>query len=143
MIERLEKLYSFNGLTMIASTLGTMSGEGHTGKEFRAIFFTEHVEHHACHAAFAVVLMAFHPGIVVAIGDRALADVEAQKFRATLDGEIDIRIFQACLPCHDQRDCQGYAGSVHHAVTKKSSIGFGESMAPRADVALAFRCLKC
>ena len=41
--------------------------------------FAEQVEHDGGHPALAVVLVGLDPGVVVAVGDRPLADVEAKQ----------------------------------------------------------------
>ena len=51
----------------------------------------------AGHAALAVVLVGLRPRVVIAVGHRTLADVEAQELGAALDGEIEGGILESGL----------------------------------------------
>ena len=87
--------------------------------------------------------MSFDPWMMVSVGDRALVDVETHQAYAAFDGEVHGRILHARLPCQHQRDREGYARGVHHAVAVEASVGLGELVPPRAYGALAAGGLQC
>ncbi len=92
---------------------------------------SEQVEHDRGHPALAVVLVGLDPGVVVAVGNRPLADVEAQQPGAALDRPVHRRILHPGLAGQDQRDGQRQARGVHHPVAAEPPVGTRRSGGPR------------
>ena len=80
----------------------SVGGDAHAREEFRAFRFTEQVEQHGGHSALAVVLVVFDPGMMVAVGNSAFADVKAEQRGTAIDRLIEGGILYARLPGHDQ-----------------------------------------
>ena len=74
---------------------------------------------------------------MVAVGDRALADIPLQKPLAAGDRPVEIGGGDARLPGDHQREREHEPGLVHAAVAVEIALGAGEGVAPGADAALA------
>ncbi len=124
---------------MFQKFLRTVGGQAHPREILRALVLTHQVEKDGSHAAFAVVLVGLDPGIMVAVRNRALADVKPQQFGAAFDGLANLRVLHARGARHHQRGGERHAWRVHHAVADEASVRPGELVPPRADNALAIR----
>ena len=113
-----------------------MRSDAHAREELRAFRFTEQVEQYGGHSALAVVLVVLNPGMMVAVGNRAFADVKAQQLGTALNRQIQGRVFHARLASHHQRNRQRQTGGVHHPVAAETAVGPSEPVAPRTDRAL-------
>ena len=116
--------------------LRSVGGDAHAGEELRAFRLAQQVEQDGGHSALAVVFVGLNPRVMVAVGNRAFADVESQQAGAEFDGAGHLRVFHARLAGQHQRNGQRHSRRVHHPVAAESAVGYREPMAPRADRAL-------
>ena len=120
----------------------TVGRHAHAREECRGLRIAEQVEEHRGHPALAVVVVILDPRMMVAIRDRALSGVEAQEFRAALDRQVQRRVLHTRFPRQHQRDGQGNARRVHHAVAAEPPAGDREPVPPGAHRALPVRHLQ-
>jgi hypothetical protein len=111
-------------------------------EEARRAGVAEQVERHGRLRVLAVVVVQVPERRVVAVGDRALADEEAEERGGPLDRRADLRIADAAFLGEHEPEHATEAGLVHGAVTAeagKSLLELDHAVAPRADGALAAR----
>ena len=120
-----------------------MRGDAHTREKLRAFRLAQQVEENRGHSTLAVVLVGLNPRVVVAIGNRTLADVKAQQFRTAFNGEIHRRFFHAGFAGQHQRNGQRHSRRVHHPIAAESPIGSRETVTPGAHRALAAGRFQC
>lgn len=94
------------------------------------------VEHHGRNAVLAVVAVV-GAGVVVAVGDRALVDVELEEPRATLDGVDDLLVLHAALFAQDHRQLADQARLVQRPIAPERAMKLpaGGQNGQRADLA--------
>ena len=84
--------------------LGAVRGDAHAREVRGGLGVAEQVEQQRGDAVLAVVVVRLDPRMVVAVGDAALADVEADQPRALLDRRVERRIVDARLARQDEGD---------------------------------------
>ena len=87
---------------MSAVALGTVGGQAHSREIAGGLRFIQQVEKHGGHAVFAIVIVAFDPRRMIAIGYRSLARIKPEQLRAALDGAVEGCVLDACGARHHQ-----------------------------------------
>ena len=120
-----------------------IGSDDHPRKERRAIDVILQVEHDGGGAVLAVAGMV-GTGVVVAVGNRALVDVEREELRALRDGLVHFLILHAALGGQHHRQMANEARLVERPITAERAmilpvvvLGPGHPVAPGADGALA------
>ena len=77
-----------------------MRGDAHSGEKLRALRFVEKAEQDSRHPTFAIVLMRLNPRMMIVIGHRTLANLEAKQACTAFGGLRYFGILDACYTRH-------------------------------------------